>query len=61
MKLKRSKDRKVANSLTPNGKTARIANSFGLRNVTSGPRLKNFAFTGTGTSSPQIMHSHGSM
>lgn len=30
MKLKRSKDRKVANSLTPNGKTARIANSFGL-------------------------------
>ena len=29
-KLKRSKDRKVSNSLTPNGKTARIANSFGL-------------------------------
>jgi ferredoxin len=30
MKLKRSKDRKVANSLTPNGKQARIGNSFGL-------------------------------
>jgi len=29
-RLKRSKDRKVANSLTPNGKQARIANSFGL-------------------------------
>jgi len=30
MKLKRSKDRKVANLVTPNGKTPVIANSFGL-------------------------------
>jgi len=29
-KLKRSKDRKVANLVTPNGKQASIANSFGL-------------------------------
>ena len=30
MKLKRSKDRKVANMVTPNGKQASIANTFGL-------------------------------
>lgn len=30
MKLKRSSDRKVANAVSPNGKTATIANSFGL-------------------------------
>ena len=30
MKLKRSNDRKVANSVSPNGKTANIANTFGL-------------------------------
>jgi hypothetical protein len=30
MKLKRSKDRKVANLVTPNGKSAAIANTFGL-------------------------------
>jgi len=29
-KLKRSKDRKVANAVTPNGKQASIANTFGL-------------------------------
>ena len=30
MKLKRSNDRKVANAVSPNGKTATIANTFGL-------------------------------
>lgn len=30
LKLKRSKDRKVANAVTPNGKQASIANTFGL-------------------------------
>jgi hypothetical protein len=30
MKLKRSNDRKVANAVSPNGKTAVIANTFGL-------------------------------
>ena len=30
MKLKRSNDRKVANAVSPNGKTASIANTFGL-------------------------------
>ena len=30
MKLKRSNDRKVANAVSPNGKTAAIANTFGL-------------------------------
>jgi hypothetical protein len=30
LKLKASKDRKVANAVSPNGKTALIANSFGL-------------------------------
>ena len=30
MKLKRSNDRKVANSVSPNGKTPNIANTFGL-------------------------------
>ena len=30
MKLKRSKDRKVANAVSPNGKTPTIANTFGL-------------------------------
>lgn len=30
MKLKRTKDRKVANLVTPNGKTPAIANTFGL-------------------------------
>jgi len=30
VKLKRSMDRKVANSVSPNGKTANIANTFGL-------------------------------
>ena len=30
MKLKRSMDRKVANAVSPNGKTATIANTFGL-------------------------------
>ena len=30
MKLKRSKDRKVANAISPNGKTPTIANTFGL-------------------------------
>jgi len=30
MKLTRSKDRKVANKVTPNGKQAKIANTFGL-------------------------------
>ena len=29
-KLKRSNDRKVANAVSPNGKTATIANTFGL-------------------------------
>ena len=29
-KLKRSNDRKVANSISPNGKTPNIANTFGL-------------------------------
>jgi hypothetical protein len=28
--LKRSKDRKVANAVSPNGKTPTIANTFGL-------------------------------
>ena len=30
MKLKRSNDRKVANAVSPNGKTPTIANTFGL-------------------------------
>ncbi len=30
MKLKRSNDRKVANAVSPNGKTPKIANTFGL-------------------------------
>ena len=30
MKLKRSNDRKVANAISPNGKTPTIANTFGL-------------------------------
>jgi hypothetical protein len=30
MKLKRSNDRKVANAVSKNGKTATIANTFGL-------------------------------
>jgi ferredoxin len=30
MKLKRSNDRKVANAVSPNGKTATVANTFGL-------------------------------
>jgi hypothetical protein len=40
MKLKRSNDRKVANAVSPNGKTATIANTFGL------PAGKNFSCPG---------------
>ena len=40
LKLKRSKDRKVANAVTPNGKQASIANTFGL------PAGKNFSCPG---------------
>ena len=40
MKLKRSNDRKVANSVSPNGKTANIANTFGL------PAGKNYSCPG---------------
>jgi len=40
MKLKRSNDRKVANSVSPNGKTANIANTFGL------PAGKDFSCPG---------------
>ncbi len=39
-KLLRSKDRKVANAVTPNGKQASIANTFGL------PAGKNFSCPG---------------
>ena len=37
MTLKRSKDRKVANAVSPNGKTPKIANTFGL------PAGKNYS------------------
>ena len=40
MKLKRSNDRKVANAVSPNGKTATIANTFGL------PAGKDFSCPG---------------
>ena len=40
MKLKRSNDRKVANAVSPNGKTPTIANTFGL------PAGKNFSCPG---------------
>ncbi len=40
LKLKRSKDRKVANAVTPNGKQASIANTFGL------PAGKNYSCPG---------------
>ena len=40
MKLKRSNDRKVANAVSPNGKTATIANTFGL------PAGKNYSCPG---------------
>jgi len=40
MKLKRSHDRKVANAVSPNGKTALIANTFGL------PAGKNYSCPG---------------
>jgi len=39
-KLLRSKDRKVANAVTPNGKQASIANTFGL------PAGKNYSCPG---------------
>ena len=39
-KLKRSNDRKVANAVSPNGKTPTIANTFGL------PAGKNFSCPG---------------
>jgi hypothetical protein len=39
-KLKRSNDRKVANAVSPNGKTATIANTFGL------PAGKNYSCPG---------------
>ena len=39
-KLLRSKDRKVTNAVSPNGKTATIANTFGL------PAGKNFSCPG---------------
>ncbi len=44
-KLLRSKDRKVANAVTPNGKQASIANTFGL------PAGKNYEFDTTPTGS----------
>lgn len=40
MKLKRSNDRKVANAVSPNGKTPTIANTFGL------PAGKNYSCPG---------------
>jgi hypothetical protein len=40
MKLKRSNDRKVANAVSPNGKTPTIANTFGL------PAGKDFSCPG---------------
>jgi hypothetical protein len=40
MRLKRSNDRKVANSVSPNGKTPNIANTFGL------PAGKNYSCPG---------------